>query len=130
MSTTTIDNENLTPYHTCNWYSETGKQLHSKDLGDLAKQLKPVYKFGWQSGWSPTDAYYQDFISIMRTPEGYWASYSYECDGYSSYTYEPIEVVNIIESTDFEKFWNLVLTDKERDKLVIFKSKIGQFLYV
>lgn len=116
-------------YTTCNLYDENGKSLGSEDLGELADKLTIVYEISWQSNWRPHPCY-QDYIQIYKTPDGNWVKYSYECSGYSSYTFEPYKVVSIMNSPNFDKFWNLILSDNERDHLIELKTNLGRMIYV
>lgn len=114
---------------TANFYKENGEIAGSRRLKE-SDTMQLVYGVSWQSGWKENDPYYLDFIKIYRTSDGGWAVYDYECGGYSSVTYEPVQVVCVMIDDNFEAFWNLVLTDDQRDRLRPMKTQIGKFLYV
>lgn len=125
----TFDENNADGYVTTNFYEESGKVDTSKTRLMNVDTLKLVHSVVWKSEWHP-DEFYQDFIKIYRTVEGYWVVYDYECGGYSSVTYEPTQVACVMKSDNFEAFWNMVLTENQRERLFTMRTHVGKMLYV
>lgn len=106
------------PWRGVQLLSETGGQLGDLKLDANLCKLIDTHEW-YDETWR-----HSGYKKVFKTPEGYWGLLTHIPAGWSSWTYDPHESATVIQSTDFQKFWDLVLDNRDRDDFYRLKAVV------